>query len=212
MTMYAESILGPRIRSKLYRCSARISYLTMCAYRYDRTAMDFGFLVMGSGFAYPLFLDIMRQCLNRAGPVPRADSAYTSASASIATSFLVHHIMAVADPHYRPPSSSSSSVCTRGSQPPCHPGHCTEDCDPLVPPLLHCHDSQQAVRGLVDLPGAHHSGPFVDPPAGLPMASHGTSYDAGLVGSRDVPPEGMMAKPRLCGDNPHDHVPKAVWC
>lgn len=78
--------------------------------------MESRFIAGGSGFAYPPFLSVLRHCISHSQPQPTAPPASPSASdtdsASTSTSFLVHHAMAVADPHCRPPpldSSSSSS-------------------------------------------------------------------------------------------------------
>jgi hypothetical protein len=168
---------------------------------HDRTGIEFGFLVMGSGFACRPFLDVLRHCISLGGPVPRADPARTSSSTAMA--FLVHHAIAVADPQYQPPPCGPSGAFAPGSKPAVHlpsvcddssrqRGHRTGGPDPLLP--------------SVDLQQGHRPGPSVGPslshpqehawvtgPNGVPhLVSRGSSFDAGPLGPRGAGIEGKI--------------------
>jgi hypothetical protein len=60
----------------------------------DRTAMEFAFVMMRSGWCSPPFLQALRHGISIAGPAPRVDAASRAASASIGIDLLVHHITA----------------------------------------------------------------------------------------------------------------------
>lgn len=159
---------------------------------------------MGSGFACPPFLSVLRQCISRGGPQTLSSSTPASAAGSTSTSmsFLVDHAMAVADPHYRPP--------------PCDPAYAygpTSDrlCNP--PPQERGHSAhrswvhpQPSVRALGDVQGAHHPGPSLSYPqaqenewvAGPNGIRHrraqGSASDRGRLGPSNPASEGDVVK------------------
>lgn len=136
----------------------------------DRTGLEFGFLVMGSGFAHPPFLSVLRQCISRGRPPLHTLSSSTLASASEAAPPAMAFInMAAADPPYRPApcepayayGSTSNPLCNPPPQQRAHSAHSSARFGPFSSHIQH---PQQTVRALGDSQGGHRPGPSLSYP------------------------------------------------